>query len=222
MNNKKSKKILSLLIAAVFCVTTFAVSGVAVEKVYAEEENLDLPTSIDVLYYPKDKANCWEYLADSGLVEIDMESVQSTDLEVAWMEYDSKYQEYDVWTSKPGTATLTFQAKAPESSVWVDATLIVNSNKYVRPCKTFKIGKKNYTKKFTNKAYFSSKKKVSGKLVIKPAKGWKIKEIQKVNFKTYKSKKVKNKSKITMKKNDYLFVSFKKNGVWEYLGFYIP
>ena len=219
----KKKKLLSLVIATVFCMTSFAVSGAAADKAYAEGIETYFPENISMIYYPKDKINNYYWLGEDTEVTIDMDSVQTTDTEVASVIYDSGYDVnyyYYILTDKAGKATVSFKAKYTGSENWTDITLEVKSTKYVRPCKSIKVGKKNYTKKFNNSSLFYSKKKISGKVNVTPAKGWKITGIWYYKFKKDKEKRIKNKTKITLNNGDYLYVEFKKKGVYEYVVIY--
>ena len=215
MNNKKSKKFLSLLIAVVFCVTTFAVSGAAADKAFAEGGTIDFPTKLSMIYYPNDSAPNYVLLENDMKVTIDMDTVQSTDPEVATLKIKSEDGQYGIYTTKAGKATVTFKAIAPGSATYVDWAIDVKVTKYANPCKSFKIGKKNYVKKFKKQYWFLAPKKISGKLVIKPAKGWKMTGIEKYTDKAGTWKKVKNKKKIKLVKNDSVLAHFKKKDIHE-------
>ena len=85
------------------------------------------------------------------------------------------------------------------------------AEKYVNPAKTFKIGKKNYVKKFKKaEQYWKNSKKISGKLVVKAKKGWKITKIRKAGY-NITPKKIKNGKKVTLtgKNPQSVVVTFK-------------
>ncbi|MBQ6496823.1 MAG: hypothetical protein IJI74_06620 [Firmicutes bacterium] len=214
MKNKR-KRIVSLLIAVVFCVTAFAVIGASADKTYAEDGDSLVRQTVEMFYYPKWKVGNTEWLADQPDVEINMDTVQSTNLDVAkvlFNPYTGEYGCYLVKTKKAGKATLTFDAKAQGTDTWVPTTVQVTVRKWVKPCATLKVGSKSYAKKFTNKRYFSTTKKVSGKVYVKARKGWEIDTIAKIVAKTYTQVTVKNKHKVTLAKRDSLMVTFKKKG----------
>lgn len=94
-------------------------------------------------------------------------------------------------TKKAGTAKLTYKEGGKSKSV----TIVVK--KYKNPFKVFKVGKQNCAKQYKHQCFGETKSVqngcISGKLVIKPAKGWKIKVINAYGF---GMKKMKNKSKV--------------------------
>ncbi len=49
MKNKTNKKLLSLIIAVVFCATTFVVTGASVDKAYAEGNGFALPADMNMI-----------------------------------------------------------------------------------------------------------------------------------------------------------------------------
>lgn len=95
---------------------------------------------------------------------------------------------------KVGTSQITFRyaGKTFVQKVTVD--------KYANPCKSFKIGKTNYTKNFNKSRHFNHngrKKDIREKISIVPNKGWKLGKIEVVTMSEGR-KKVKNNSKIKM------------------------
>lgn len=224
MKNTIGKKFIALLTAVVFCATTFAVTGASVDKAYAESESIELPSTAYVVYFPKYPGNSYEWLAWEPDVIIDMDSLVYSNegiVELVRYENPGDYNFYELRGHKVGSATLTFYAKAGEAGSWQMVTMNVKVVKYVRPVKTFKVGKKSYTGKFKYKDYYYSKKKVSGKLVVAPIKGWKITSIYKYTNKTDTFKKIKNKTKVTLKSGDAIEVSIKKKGTGRYEYLYL-
>ncbi|MEZ3423520.1 MAG: hypothetical protein K1W39_07390 [Lachnospiraceae bacterium] len=67
---------------------------------------------------------------------------------------------------------------------------------YVNPCKTFKVGSRDFKSKFDKTCPYNltrQKKVISGKAVIKAKKGWKIKRIElNEGFSSGKIVKIKN------------------------------
>lgn len=98
---------------------------------------------------------------------------------------------------KPGKAKVTFRYGKKKYTVSVQVKYWEN------PCKTFKVGKKDYAKNFNASGrYYLSKqnKDVTGKLNIVPKKGWKIKRIY-----VFGMGEVKNKSQITVHGGRYTY-----------------
>lgn len=220
MKNKMSKKLLSLVIAVVFCATTFVMTGASVDKAYAENDGYTPPSQMYMTYYPKWKSGNTEWYVDDTDYTIEMDSVTSTNPDVARLVYEPGEEGYPGYyylkTKKPGKATLTFYGALPGSGTSDQMTLKVTVYKWVKPCKTFKVGSKSYSKKFNNKNYYGASKKVSGKLVVKARKGWKITYIGKFIDKKNKMVRIKNKRKVTLKKYDEIYVEFKKKGTQRY------
>ena len=217
---KTGKKLLSLIIAVVFCTTTFAVTGVSADKAYAEGYENPIPTDFNMIYYPNWKYGNTKDIAADTDISIDMDSVESTDPEVASLVYEPGQGDYPgyylVKANKPGTAKLSFFAAPPGAAVAGYMEVNVTVYKWLKPCTTFKVGSTSYVKKFNNKYYYGSSKKVSGKLYIKARSGWKITYIGKYINSKGKLVRIKNKSKVTLKKNDQIHVQFRKKGTDRY------
>ena len=137
----------------------------------------------------------WQFiLPPKGIEDFTAEiyDLKSTNEKVIYPEvYDDDTILLNVY--KPGKATISCTYHGEEYSI----NYIVK--KYVNPVKSFKIGKKEYAKKFKKRELCNlSVKTLKGKLKIVPAKNWKIK---KINLNYIKSgnmltKKVKNGQKI--------------------------
>ena len=220
MKEKFSKRILSLFIAAVFCLTTFAVTGASVDKVYADDYEYELPSTIEKVYYPNNPEYNAEPLASEPLLYIDMESVTYSKEGVAQLvrrEYGDPEEgpigggDYAVEILKAGTTVLTFQARINEGQR-EEKTMTVKVLKYTNPCKTFKVGKRSYLKRYNSKIEYRASKKVSGKLVITPKTGWKIISIRKYIGKQSIYKTIKNNRKVTLAKGDLIDVRLQKKG----------
>ena len=223
MGIAKSKRILSLVIAAVFAMTGFVAFGHSAEKAYAEEGVEPIDSSLYVLYYPKDKEwNTWE-VADSNNWTVDMTSAKSSNPKVAVLKSENwdGAMHYYIYIKKKGKASITFKAKAKGTEQFVSKKVYVNAYaKYVCPVKTFKIGKKSYKSKFNKRDQYSTVKPVKGKLNIKAKKGWKIKSVKIYTSATDKSKKIKKTKNIKLKKGQALDVTFKKGRVTEMISIY--
>ena len=173
---------MSLIIAVVFCATTFVVTRASVDKAYAEGNGFALPADMNMIYYPKWESGNTEWIASAEDITIDMDNVVSSDPEVATLTYeppeslpgDPFPSGYYVKTTKPGKAKLEFWAAPPGAAIAGYMTVDVTVYKWLKHCTTFKVGSTSYVKKFNNKYYYGSSKKVSGKLYIKARSGWKI------------------------------------------------
>ena len=112
---------------------------------------------------------------------------------------------------KPGTVKFSFKYK--EDGKTTTHTLKAKIVKYVCPVSKVKFGKTNLTKKFKTAFFCGIKgKKKTGKLTVKPKKGWKLESIN--IYDGSNSKQYKNGSKITLKKGYYMniLLSNKKSG----------
>ena len=84
--------------------------------------------------------------------------------------------------------------------------------KNVNPVASLKIGSVDYAAKFDKTFRIKVNKNLSGKLTVKPAKGWKILNIYRTKVKSNAPIMVKNNQKITLPKNTLLAVTLTKNG----------
>ena len=219
MKEKFSKRILSLFIAVVFCLTTFAMTGFSVDKAYAEEYEYEFPDTTYVVLYPKDASRSKTWLPDDWWVDIDMETVTYSKEGIAELVKNAYIDEddgtveyyYHLQGLKVGTTVLTFQVRLGEGP-WEEKIMTVNVVKYVNPFKTLKVGKKSYVKKFNSKVEYKTSKKVSGKLVITPKKGWQLIELRKYIHKKSQYINIKNKKKVKLAKKDDLQIRLWKKG----------
>ena len=117
----------------------------------------------------------------------------------------------DFIAKKAGTAKITMKGKKGNKAKKYKCTVKVV--KYKNPVKKFKIGKKDYTSKLNKPVYQDAwaamkVKKGKAKISIKPKNGWKVKKIRywweqfdaEGNLVNQFDKKVKNNSKIAIKK----------------------
>lgn len=210
------KRILSVVICMAMFITCFAALGM-VQRVHASAVD-DLSTPWEVTYYPNKKSFNYFYVVSTNDVTIDMATVSVSNPAVAELikkKMDSESETYYViHVKKAGKATITVKAKEPNAGdeTYVTKKIPIHCVKYVNAIKSFKIGKKEYKKKFKKVDYFWQQKKVAGKLNIKVKKGWKIKKIWFYNYADNTQKKIKNGKKITLKKNTAVIVWVKKKG----------
>lgn len=118
---------------------------------------------------------------------------------------------YIKYTSKKlGTATVTYTISYTDENGQAIIENVTETHKivkYKRPVKTIKVGSKNYTAKFKTTPQVNAKSSISGKLTVKPTKGWTIKKIRRVDSSMTSGefvpqKKLKNGSKVNIKKSD--------------------
>ena len=108
---------------------------------------------------------------------------------------------------KFGKATLKFTEYEFGDAIY-DVTANIRYVKYSNPIKKFKVGSKDYAKKFKKQPYCSIKSNsLKGKLSVKPAKGWKLVQIRMVNDDIElrdgsPMKKLKNGAKININNTD--------------------
>ena len=121
-----------------------------------------------------------------------------------------KYYYMKYTSKKYGTATVTYtMSYTNEDGDAVIENVTENHRvaKYVRPVKSFKIGSTNYAAKFKSTPHVNAKSALKGKVSVKPAAGWTIKKIRKVNSKITsgefipQKKLSNNKSKVNIGKN---------------------
>lgn len=217
MSAAKSKRVLSMIIAAVFAVTGFALFGGVNGKVFADsyyKTGSRIPYKVEMEYFKK-APEAWmneEMIADSTDCTIDMASVKSSKSKVAVLisETDKNGRiYYSVKAKKAGKTTLTMKVQLAGKQEYVKKTIKVTVKKYAPAVKTLKIGKTNFSKRLKSTFFIEQKKDVSGKLVVKAKNGWKIKSIELMDN-NLNTKKVKNNQKIRMTDGDSLTVYFKK------------
>jgi hypothetical protein len=105
-------------------------------------------------------------------------SPKSSNKKVAKVALRDQGNTIDVMFKKAGKVTITFKYKGKAKKV----TLIAAN--YRNPLKSFKVGKTQYVKKYDKKPSYNdtytddSKESFKGKLVVTPAKGWKVVSIE--------------------------------------------
>lgn len=181
MKNKVTKRpveplCILLTLAAIFMIT-FIGRTITVQ---AAEKFPTVPKTKTLLYYPSmpdgkfdDSTFVW------GGVVYNISNLKSSNPKVATLKNlsDDYNTAIDIVLKKAGTTKVSFTlTKGKESKRY---TVKVTVHKYENPVKAFKIGKKNYAANFKKKSYLFSAKKISGKITITAAKGWKVKKIQK-------------------------------------------
>ena len=140
------------------------------------------------VYYPKDKnLNNYDISIDSSDEIENIRIINNSDPSVAKIKIEKDYDvNLNVKLLKPGNTIVTVEITTNEYSeegfieCKEEKSFIINSVKYICPIKKFKIGKTEYTSKFKNSPLYKIKKSKAiknKKLIVKPAKDWKIKKI---------------------------------------------
>lgn len=171
--------------------------------ILAESESyISFPERITTMYYPKVKsninsANCFP-IASAGDCRINWEKTTVADPSVVELKEQGRLY---MIVKKPGSTTITLVATPRGSEEEQTFNIKFNSVKYANALKSIKIGKKEYVKKLNKvDSYLKKTGKLSGKLVVKAKKGWKVTKIEKVWMysSNYKMKTIKNGKKVTL------------------------
>ena len=171
--------------------------------IFAESgSDISFPEMITTMYYPKvqsniNSANCFP-IASTGDARINWEKTTVADPSIVELKEQGRLY---MIVKKPGATTITLVATPKGSDKEQTFNIKFNSVKYVNALKTIKIGKKNYVKKLNKvDSYLKKTSKLSGKLVVKAKKGWKITKIEKcwMYSSSYKMEKIKNGKKVTL------------------------
>ena len=119
---------------------------------------------------------------------------------------DDMYPHLEIKLVGEGTTKISFQYAGKT------LTQKITVRKYKNPCKLLKIGKTNYAKCFNKSGHYNHNKRtknVTGKITIKPKKGWKLKTMysndhyrdsKKSKYVMTKDKKLKNGSSVKIQK----------------------
>ena len=140
------------------------------------------------VYYPNDKnLNDYTIPIDSSDEIKNIKVINNTDPSVAKIKIENGYDfSINVKPLKQGNTIVTVEIITEEYSeegfieCSEEKSFILNSVKYTCPIKKLKIGKTEYTNKFKKSSQYKIKKSKAiknKKLVVKPAKDWKIKKI---------------------------------------------
>ena len=197
MKKMRRNKLITVVTILALTITTVLASSSLIFAASGPE--MAIPKKIKTLYYPKQKSTLYTgncvWVANEGDYEINMEKSSIADPSILKLKED--YGLYAI-IKKAGTTTITLVATPKGSKEEQTYKIKVVAEKYVNPLKTFKIGKKNYVKGLNkSEVCIKNTKKISGKLVVKAKKGWKITKIQKTGY-NIKPKKIKNGKKVTI------------------------
>lgn len=200
-------KILSiaLVLVMVMCLVPPVEAAASSKKPY-------FPTNLNYHYYTKDKSLNkvgWGF-GDYG-VDYKITGLKSSNKKVIAVssKYSNGATSIYINVKKAGKATVSFKAKVGNKTYNYKCKFVVTN--YANPLKSIKIGKVNYTSKFSKRGhlYLPGKKNISGKLVIKPKKDWKITDLFTYSTITGKIKKIKNNKNVSLKKNQALHIGLK-------------
>lgn len=111
---------------------------------------------------------------------------------------------FRLWVKKPGYADISYITNDTHEIIHIGAI------KYKNPCKSLKIGKTEYAKQYKKSPYYVVyKKKLSGKISVKAAEGWKLVDIRQGG-----AKHLENGQKVSLKTKgtNLLYITFQKKG----------
>ena len=189
--SKKNNQIIVSMLIFVFTVCTTLLTSV--EKVCAAKPTF--PKTIEIIRYEKKlfSSETNFYYMNSPTADGKITDISISDEEIATVsecqEDNSAFEVTYNKESKLGTAEITFNYAGKKYTT----KLIVK--KWENPCKSFKLGKKDYNSKFDISNQYNLNKQKGNKKVkvnITAKKGWKIKSIK------FKDKKIKNNSTIVL------------------------
>ena len=220
------KRLVSVITALAMLMSCFMVIGAG--AAFANDEEISpLDDYFDFYYFPKggDYNNDWGF-ASASEWEIDLDSVVNENPQVAVMRkavYDEGDASYVFDVKGVGKTVMTFKARPVNAAEYTDYNVTIETEKYVCPVKSFKIGKKDYASKFKKIDWADQGKTISGKVNVKAKKGWKLVKIIFYDMSKDKDIKIKNNTKVKIEKGDCVWAEFKKGstrmrctvGVWE-------
>lgn len=189
MKTKLGKNVISLLMAVVLCL-----SLVPAAKTQAAAPEFEKKVTLRV-YKGEMADKCSRKLMDVRVPywNTKIKRVRSSNKKIVTVESAADVygvNEFYITPKKAGKTKVTFQYKKKTYTISVQVKYWEN------PCKTFQIGKTNYSQYFNTSNQYSlsqQNKKITGKINIVPKKGWKLESINVCG------KKVKNKSKVTIR-----------------------
>lgn len=218
---------------AITLIASLLLSVVAVIPAAEPVNAASVKKSFKFVYYPKQKSqNTYDIPVSSSEEITDVKLISNTEPSVAKFKAVNDYDTIGyVKLLKPGKTVVTVEITTQEydedgdlCDIKEQRTFTVNSIKYRNPVKKLKVGKKSYKSKFKYKDSYQckkSKKVRNKKLVIKPAKGWKIKSIR-LEYAAgdgVGEKSLKNKKRFSSPKNGEIIIKMynKKLGIKEEL-----
>ena len=187
---KKIRKIMMTLTMLVFM---FGMANIGSVKVQAASPSIDKSVTYNLYKGVEMTYNVWVRNPVTNAKITGLKNSNSKVVKVTASK-DARYPYVAVKLVGEGTAKISFQYAGKTLTQKITVT------EYKNPCKLLKIGKTNYAKCFNKSGHYNHNKRtkdVTGKISIKPKKGWKLKKIEVFNM--YDGvKKVKNNSKVTL------------------------
>ena len=187
---KKIKKIMMTLTMVAFM---FGLANIRSVKVQAASPSIDKRVTYNLYKGQVGFGSVWVRNPVTNAKITGLKNSNSKVIEVTARE-DDMYPHVEIKLVGEGTTKISFQYAGKT------LTQKITVRKYKNPCKLLKIGKTNYAKCFNKSGHYNHNKRtknVTGKITIKPKKGWKLKKIEVFNI--YDGvKKVKNNSKVTL------------------------
>ena len=187
---EKIKKIMMTLTMVAFM---FGLANIGSVKVQAASPSIDKSVTYNLYKGQVRFGSVWVRNPVTNAKITGLKNSNSKVIEVTASE-DDMYPHVEIKLVGEGTTKISFQYAGKT------LTQKITVRKYKNPCKLLKIGKTNYAKCFNKSGHYNHNKRtknVTGKITIKPKKGWKLKKIEVFNI--YDGvKKVKNNSKVTL------------------------
>lgn len=202
MKNRKTKKLSTLFLTTLVLIFSLSLGITAGAKTI---KNI---SSGSCVFYIKGHHHTWSFDTGEATSKKAITNLKLTGKAVSKpkvIKYkDSTNPSVEVRIKKPGTFTLSYNAKQPNGDVIKYVRKNYRIKYYKNPISSLKIGKKEYKNMFNNEWYNSIalKKLNNKKITIKMAKGFKLKniEVYKGGSGDYNCKIIKNSGTLNIKK----------------------
>ncbi len=200
------KKIRKLMVALAMAIFAFGIMNMAVLKTQAASSSAK--KTMTYYLYDNTTINYFVY-GDRVVPGAKATNLKNDNPAVVKAYLDKEYGSGAVVLTprKPGISKISYRY---DGKTYVQKIKVV---KYENPCKSFKVGNTDHAKWFKKTRHFNQKnvkQDITATINIKPKKGWKLK---KIGLKDMFSgtKKVKNHSKITLKRGRTTIYAYFKN-----------
>lgn len=191
MKLKKSKMAALLLVFALaFGILPAAPAQAAAPKIAKKLQYYMYEGFSDVTMYVY-----LEYQAAKGKVS----QIKNSNPSVAKVTAGPKNGSLSITLRAEGTTKVTFKYAKKKYTTRITVT------KWESPCKTFKIGSRNYAKYFEKSGQYNlnnQKKDITAKIKVTPKSGWRLQKIERFTSTDAKPQKVKNNSKVKLTMDD--------------------
>lgn len=207
------RKRMFIVIFAVFLLVQGSMSLMETEA----KEAVSVPRQIECSYEKSPEAfNGVGLVIQNCPAKAKVKNLKSSNQKIVKVSWNAEQRDIiNVDYYRTGKAKISFDLIYGKVKKHFTCKVIVKN--YVNPCKSFKLGSKNYASGFSSKSqqYVTYKGTKKYKVSVKPAKGWKLQEILFYNNKT--TKVIKNNSTVTCKSSwNYIAAYFYKPGTGEY------